>query len=261
MFDAIKLLGSLAQNNTAPSAGSRFGAAASQGSGGPLEQLLSQFGGGGALASQPGAQSGLGGMLGGLAEMAKRAAASPQQEVRNNNPAAVGGLGALAGALLGGGHGALGGGLMAVLGSLAVSALQSHGGSAAAATPAYAPATSADAQRKATVIIRAMIQAAKADGQIDQQEMQRIMGKLGEGGQDDAARAFVQSEMGRPIDIPGLVQDVGSPQEAAEVYAASLMAIEVDTQSERDYLMDLANALRLPPAATAQINSSLGVRI
>jgi uncharacterized membrane protein YebE (DUF533 family) len=44
--------------------------------------------------------------------------------VQQNNPLAIGGLGALAGAMLGGGKGAVGGGLMAVLGSLAYSALQ-----------------------------------------------------------------------------------------------------------------------------------------
>ncbi len=72
-------------------------------------------------------QSGLGGMLGGLAETAKRAANSPRQEVERNNPAAIGGMGALAGALLGGGRGAVDGGLLAVLGSLAYSALQVQG--------------------------------------------------------------------------------------------------------------------------------------
>lgn len=48
--------------------------------------------------------------------------------VRGNYPLAIGGLGALAGALLGGGRGAVGGGVLAVLGSLAYSALSKQGG-------------------------------------------------------------------------------------------------------------------------------------
>ena len=294
MFDALKLLGSMAENQSGSSAANRFGAAVQQGSnGGMLQQIMAQLGGGGAQQSNPNnpiggpmgpggsyasnpAQGGLGGMLGNFAEMAKRAAGSPRQEVENNNPAAVGGLGVLAGALLGGGRGAMGGGLMAVLGSLAYSALQNQGAGTANVSPAgaapgpmgaygtggaMAPNGQADMQRKATLLVRAMIQAAKADGQVDQQEMQRIMGKLDEHGHDNEARQFVASEMGRPIDIAGLVRDVTTPQEANEVYAASLMAIEVDTQAERDYLTDLAGALNLPSSAVTQIHSALGVSV
>ena len=154
----------------------------------------------------------------------------------------------------------MGGGLMAVLGSLAYSALQSHG-AAPGTMGAVAPSSQADVQRKATLVIRAMIQAAKADGQVDQQETQRILGKLGDIGNDAEAREFVASEMRRSIDIPGLVRDVTTPQEASEVYAASLMAIEVDTQAERDYMADLARALNLPGPVVAQIHSALGVRV
>ena len=282
MFDALKLLGSIAESQSGPSAANRFGAAVQQGSsGGMLQQILAQIGGSGPQQGGPAggpnppsgsfapgpAQGGLGGMLGNFADLAKRAAGSPRQELEHNNPAAVGGLGALAGALLGGGRGAMGGGLMAVLGSLAYSALQNQGtstkqGTGAANPPpisAMAPQGQADMQRKATLMIRAMIQAAKADGQVDQQETQRIMGQLGEHGHDTEARDFVASEMRRPIDIASLVRDVTTPQEASEVYAASLMAIEVDTQVERDYLADLAGALHLPTPVVTQIHSTLGV--
>ncbi len=266
MFDALKLLGSLAQTTAAPSANDRIGAAVNQtGADNPFGQLLSQFGGAGA---QPGG-GGLGGMLGGLASMAQSALTSPQQAVSNNNPAAVGGLGALAGALLGGGSGAVGGGLMGVLGSLAYSALQSQGSTAAPAAPQTGggfqqasnpvPTDPNDAQRRATLMIRAMIQATKADGTIDPQESQAIMGKLAAFGHGEDERAFVDAEMRRPIDIPGLVKDVRSPQEAGEVYAASLMAINVDSQPERDYLADLASALGLPGDATSQMHGALGV--
>ena len=278
MFDALKVLGAMAEHQSTPSAANRFGAAVQTGSGGGLlQQVMAQLGGGGAQpgpGAMPGAgfgsgqaPGGLGGMLGNFADMAKRAAGSPRQELGNNKPAAGGGLGALAGALLGGGRGAMGGGLMAVLGSLAYSALQSQGGAGAAPAGApgmagaVAPSNQTDMQRKATLFIRAMIQAAKADGQVDQQETQRILGKLGDVGNDAEAREFVASEMRRPIDIASLVRDVTTPQEASEVYAASLMAIEVDTQAERDYMADLAQALNLPGPVVAQIHSALGVTV
>lgn len=207
--------------------------------------------------------------------MARQAASSPGQEIGRNNPLAVGGLGALAGTLLGGGRGAVGGGLLAVLGSLAYSALQS-GGQAAPATPSPLGAgmaggyarpgaapepTAADVQRIAVLVLRSMIQAAKADGQIDAAEIGRITDKIDEGDSASAAeaRAFVLEQMRSPPDLAGLVRDVQGPAEAAGVYGAALMAIEVDTSAERDYLARLARELRLEPGTVAHLHASLGV--
>ena len=298
MFDATKLLGTLLEHRSAPSAGNRLGSALNQGGGpgtggnplgqllsqlggvgggqpygaggGPLGQLLSRLGGagspsgsGGLLGSLTGAGAAAGGrpgaanVLGGLAEMARQAAAQPAQELGRNNPVAVGGLGARRGPLLGGGRGAVGGGLLAVLGSLAYSALQAgqQGGGAAAA----APGTPEEVHRSATLVLRAMIQAAKADGQLDSREIERITGKLHEAGEDPEARDFVLREMSSPVDVEGLAREARTPKEAAEVYAASLMAIEVDTQAERDYLARLAGALGLAQPTVAYIHHSLGV--
>jgi uncharacterized membrane protein YebE (DUF533 family) len=274
--------------------------------GGGLGHILSQLTGGGATnAGAAGAAGGLGGLLGGLmnqaqqtgsaaasratqaasqqgglldvlsnvASMAQKGAGAAQTGVKQNDTAVVGGLGALAGLLVGGGRGAIGGGLMATLGSLAYSAMQqaqaaagaAAAGAAAPVAPAAIPAAlpgyhdEAAVQRKAHLILRAMISAAKADGQIDGQEIQRITGKLREGDGDVAARDFVLKEMQGPLDIAALVRDVSSPHDAAEVYAASVLAITVDTQAEKDYLAGLAQALRLSPDAVAHIHATLGV--
>ena len=284
MFDATKLLGTMLEHRSAPSAGNRLGNALGQsglgGGGGMLGQLMSRIGGGGA-GSLSGGGGGLGGllgsltggtgggrpgaagMLGGLADMARQAAAQPGQELGRNNPVAVGGLGALAGTLLGGGRGAVGGGLLAVLGSLAYSALQANqGGAGAAPVPVNAaPETPEEVNHAATLALRAMIQAAKADGKLDAREIERITGKLHEAGEDHEARDFVLREMGGPVDVEGLARQARNPKEAAEVYAASLMAIEVDTQEERDYLARLAGAMGLSQPTVAYIHQSLGVPV
>lgn len=224
MFDAKALLGSLLQGQARPSTASRFDTAAT--SAAPAQQ----------------SQGGMGTMT-------------------------VGGLGALAGALLGkSGPGMLGGGLIAIVGNIAVKALQTHlaGGSTQAAAPMPVAGdggtlSDAEGQRKARLLIRAMIQSAKADGTVDPVETQRIMGKLDEHGHDPAARAFVETEMAKSIDLPGLCRDVSSPQEAGEVYAASVMVLDLDSQPERNYLADLARNLGLAPQVTAQIHTALGV--
>jgi len=283
MFDPTKLLGELLENQASPAAAGRLDAAAGSSgltaAGNPLQQLLAGLGGG---ASSPGASgtggSGFGGMLGSLIGVAQQAVGSTAQQVQSNNPMAVGGLGALAGALLGGGKGAVGGGVMAVLGSLAYSALQrasQPATPAAAGTGGAAPtgngagaavgdvmtAGTEDIHATATLLLRAMISAAKADGSIDQQEMDRILGKLKDAGSDPEARDFVLAEMRRPLDIDGLVAEVKTPQQAVQVYAASLLAIDVDSPAEKDYLARLAQALRLPPQAAEHIHDSLGVSV
>jgi uncharacterized membrane protein YebE (DUF533 family) len=253
MIDAVKLLGSLLQQGAAPAAQDRLHSAVQRGTGGPLDQagggladmLGGLFGQGGA-----GGGRGFGELLGSATDLAKRAAQAPVEETKANNPAAVGGLGAIAGALLGGGRGAVGGGVLAVLGSLAYAALQNQG-----AAPEQPDETRL--QQKAMLLVRAMIQAAKADGQIDAEEMSRIMGRLAEAGETDDARHMVLQEMSRPVDIAGLAGEARDPQEAAEIYAASLMAITIDSQAERDYLARLAAALKLPPQAAAHIQAKL----
>ena len=96
-----------------------------------------------------------------------------------------------------------------------------------------------------------MINAAKADGQIDGNEMNNILSKLDEAGADQEAKDFVLAEMRRPLDLDSLVAGVRTPGLAAAVYAASTMAIQVDTPAEQNYLAQLASRLRHPARRSA----------
>jgi len=69
----------------------------------------------------------------------------------------------------------------------------------------------------------------------------------------------VVEEMSKPLDIDSLVRAVPNKQVASQVYAASLLAIEVDTDQERRYLQDLASALGLDGQAVAYLHSALDV--
>lgn len=261
MFDATSLLGSLLQSRSAPSAPRRLDAAFRTGAqsqaGSPLGDLLSRFGGGGGLGGLlggGGGGGGLGGMLGNLPELARSTLGHTAGQVRSNNPVAVGGLGALAGALLGGGRGAIGGGLLAALGSVAYSALQNAG-----QAPAHAaPDTEAAMQDTAILVLRGMLEAVKADGRVDALEADRIARKLDEVGADAEARDWVRKQLSSPSDIDGLARDVRTPQQAAQVYAGAMMAIEVDTPEERAFMTRLSSALSLPPSTTQELHRSLG---
>jgi uncharacterized membrane protein YebE (DUF533 family) len=237
-----------------------------------LGSLQSILGGASAGAGSQAAGMGSGGTaqgsaLGGLANEAKAFLGQPQ--AGGMTGAQLGGIGAIAGALLGGGgvRGAARGGAMAILGSLALAALQNAraggqaepgGQIAASAAPRpedVAAVTSGEAERLA---LRAMIAAAKADGQIDGDEMNRILGRLDADDVTEAERQFVLAEILKPLDPSDLAKEVRNPAQAAEVYAASLLAIDIDSEAEREYLRNLATALRLDPGVVSFLHRTTG---
>jgi uncharacterized membrane protein YebE (DUF533 family) len=188
---------------------------------------------------------------------------------------AAGGLGALAGAILGGGgksvKGAVGGGALALLGSIALQALRSiqqksqpHelDSGAKLAAGLRAPENAQEAEHVASITdltVRAMINAAKADGRIDEDEMQKVVGELQEVGISAAEREYLLAEVRKPANTDEIVRAVPNQQVAAQVYAASLLAIEADTPAERTYLQGLARDLRLDPRVVEQMHATLGV--
>ena len=253
------ILGAIMQQGMSGSSGNRMTNALGSGSsGGGLTDLVGNLtkmiGSGGS--GKTSGTGGLGGMLGEvLGDL-------------SNNKAALGGLGALAGALLGGGKGsakgAVGGGGLAMLASLAFSALSKAG-----QAPAQAPRALLDPQNTqeqqaleddAEVIVRAMINAAKADGKIDQKEIEKIIGKLDDDGLPQEGKDFLVTEANKPLDLDGVVASAGNqPEMAAQIYAASLLAIEVDTQAEQNYMKQLASGLGLHPQVTSHIEQTLGM--
>ena len=272
------LLGAVLQSGMAPSSNERMRNALGGSSGNPLESLGGMSGGqkGGPQSSQPGGGlgdvlagmlgggggGGLGGILGNVLNDAGRA-------VGGNQNLALGELGALAGALFGGGGksvgGALGGGVMALLAAMAFQALKGSG-SRTSQVPLglMEPQTEADRQeleRHAELILKAMINAAKADGQIDKEELRRIVGKLQEVGVDAETQQYVMAEMKKPMETQQLVAAAqGRPELAAEMYGASLLAIEVDTPAEKKYMEQLAAGLRLSPEVAQRIQEMVGLQ-
>jgi len=111
-------------------------------------------------------------------------------------------------------------------------------------------------EEQAKLMLRAMIQAAKADGELDAQEKETILGELGDDISDEE-RAFVQDQLEAPIDVMGLAAESGAPLKT-QIYATSLAAIRLDNQSEASYLHQLATALGLSDAERDQIHTYMG---
>lgn len=124
-------------------------------------------------------------------------------------------------------------------------------------TPASALTPSQDQEAAAALMLRAMIQATKADGELDEIEKSRLIERLG--GDIDAQEAqFVQSELNRPMDVKGLVSDTPNGM-AAQVYAMSILGIDLDNQAEAQYLHSLAQGFGLSADTVNDIHDQMGV--
>lgn len=113
-------------------------------------------------------------------------------------------------------------------------------------------------RQQAVLLIRAMIAAAAADGLIDADERAGILDRARNLGDDAETVQFLQAELNAPVDIAELVAQ--TPRSlSSEVYAAALLAIELDTAQERAWMDDLAQRLGIEPALRADLHRQLGL--
>ena len=198
-----------------------LGGASGSGSGG-IGGLLGALGGGSA-----GGSSGLGGLLGAL------------------------GGGSSGGATQGSsGMGGLLGGLAAMAGGSAA-----LGAGSQEETMRHVEAGPSD-EATAAVMIRAIGQAVRADGQIDADERAVIDDMMDEA--DTAEdRAALDAALSEPINPEKLARDVPRGHEA-QVYAAALTAIDPDQPQERDFLSRFATALALEGPEVKRLHEAAG---
>ncbi|MCG8589192.1 MAG: tellurite resistance TerB family protein [Proteobacteria bacterium] len=108
-------------------------------------------------------------------------------------------------------------------------------------------------------LLRAMIAAAQADGRLDGRERHTIEGRVRCLDLPDADKAELLAQLDRPVDMSTLVAEARTPEIAAEIYTASLLAIDVDTPAERAYLAMLAARLGLPEELVGSIHRELEI--
>lgn len=130
---------------------------------------------------------------------------------------------------------------------------------APAAAPVAAVATPASAAPASDglTLLRAMIAAAKADGQVDAAESQQILAQVGRANLSADEKAFLLDELAQPLNLDALLAGVRTPQQAAEVYAASRLVIAEASAAEQAYLGLLAARLNLDPQATRELDAAV----
>jgi uncharacterized membrane protein YebE (DUF533 family) len=191
-----------------------------------------------------------------------------------------GGLGSVNGGIGGGlGKGALGIGALGVAWAAFEHFQEQNAQSANAGTPppppggmamppppppaaAFAPIASAaleapnTREADATHLIRAMIAAANADGTIDSDERSRVLERALSAGLSPQTQAFLLAELNTPATLSQIVAQTRAGLQR-ETYGASRMAINPDTDAEKNYLGALAAGLGFTPEDAGNIEAAL----
>jgi uncharacterized membrane protein YebE (DUF533 family) len=97
------------------------------------------------------------------------------------------------------------------------------------------------------VLLKAMVAAAKADGQVDEQELSTIRSKMTALQLDQDLNDLLMNELVNPLsakDVATLAN--GDKKAALELYLVSSLLLDKNHEAERVYLSDLQKALALP---------------
>ena len=104
-----------------------------------------------------------------------------------------------------------------------------------------------EANTRSMAIVKALIGAAKADGQIDETERAVIVEKINESGLEQSATEILLNALLEPLDVDAIAAASDSPQSAVEIYLASLILTDKSNSVEQGYLEKLSKALKLDP--------------
>jgi uncharacterized membrane protein YebE (DUF533 family) len=198
-----------------------------------------------------------------------------------NSPAAGGMAGGLAGSLLGNVLAGKGGGKklaktavkaggLALVGTIAWQAWQQYQARQAGGVPP-APAgqqptlpAAFDLERQqgpALAVLRAMVAAARADGVIEPLERARILDRLQAADLPPADQQYVLDLFEQPPDLDAIARAAGTPELAAEVYAAAALAVYPASRVERGYLDLLGARVGIEPALADELDRGVATAL
>lgn len=128
-----------------------------------------------------------------------------------------------------------------------------RGGAPAAAPPPVDGGTEA----RALLGLRCMLAAMLADGELDDDERARLLGRLQAAGLEAEARRFIEQELAAPASVEALAAQVHDAAQAEELYALALLAIDVDTAAELAFMAELGRALGLDEQRRRALQASV----
>jgi uncharacterized membrane protein YebE (DUF533 family) len=112
-------------------------------------------------------------------------------------------------------------------------------------------------EQRGLEILQAMIMAARADGHVDANERALLTQEIEKLGPDDELNNWIQQQFDAPLDAEALARSADSPQASREIYIVSAVMIDDQNPMEKAWLDQLANALKLEPGLTRELEQQI----
>ncbi len=106
--------------------------------------------------------------------------------------------------------------------------------------------TEEEANERSTILLRAMIAAAKADGHIDKKEIAIMKEQIIELKLSDDVAKLLEDEMTKPLDVQEIADFSENQEMAAEIYLVSSIVVDKENSMEKEYLDTLARTMGVP---------------
>lgn len=106
------------------------------------------------------------------------------------------------------------------------------------------------------LFLRTMVAAARADGRMDQDERARVMDAMERADLSRDAKNYLVEILSEQDDIESIARECPTPEMAAELWLAARLAIDVDTQAEREFLEKFARALKIDPSLVTHLEAT-----
>lgn len=113
-----------------------------------------------------------------------------------------------------------------------------------------------EANRRSVILLKAMIAAAKSDGHVADEELSEINQQIKNLGLEGDTAKIIQEELTKPLDIDEIAALAeGDESKAAEIYLVSAVVTDRENEKERQYLDDLAKAMKIPKELLVELNA------
>lgn len=120
--------------------------------------------------------------------------------------------------------------------------------------PAFLPSTNqVNGSSFEMSIIKAMIAAARADGQIDLEEQEQVFKNISTKNLTNDEKSLVFELMHKPISIKDITSNLQSLEHKSEAYIAAYLVCKGDSPKEQAFLASLAESLNLPQDLVAHL--------
>jgi len=112
-----------------------------------------------------------------------------------------------------------------------------------------------ESEKRSEILLKAMIASAKADGHVNNKEVELIKEQIIKLDLGEKTTALIQAEIEKPLEVDEVAKLATDQAMAAEIYLVSAVISNRENSMEREYLEKLADELGLPDGLVKQLQT------